>query len=145
MQFWFIVMVCGLCQVIQAMTNGSAARSGLGAVWVGFMSATVSSLSLALVAVALYRLPLPAADLLHDQWWKVVAGGMMGAFIVAGLALVTPRLGPTQTFMLYFLVIAATSALIDSFGLLGTEAKPLGVRQLAGALLAGIGLVLARS
>ena len=145
MQFWFIAMACGLCQVIQAMTNGSAARSGLGAVWVGFLSATVSSVSLALAAVALYRLPLPAADLLRDQGWKVAAGGMMGAFIVAGLAFVTPKLGPTQTFMLYFFVIAATSTLIDSFGLLGTEARPLTARQLAGVALAGIGLALARS
>ena len=66
---------------------------------------------------------------------KVVAGGMMGAFIVAGLAFVAPRLGPTQTFILYFFAIAAVSALIDSFGLLGTEAKPLQARQLVGVLL----------
>src|SRR5574340_1151173 len=131
-------MACGLCQVIQAMTNGSAARSGLGAVWVGF-------LSLALVALALFRLPLPAADLVCSQGLKVVAGGMMGAFIVAGLAFVTPRLGPTRTFMLYFLVIAVASALIDSFGLLGTEAKPLAARQLAWVALAVAGLALARS
>src|SRR5574337_2093917 len=145
MQFWLVAMGCGLCQVIQAMTNGSAARSGLGAIWVGVMSATVSSRSLALVWVALFRLPLPAADLVRSAGLKVVAGGMMGAFIVAGLAFVTPRLGPTRTFMLYFLVIAAASALIDSFGLLGTEAKPLAARQLAGVALAVAGLALARS
>ena len=65
------------------------------------------------------------------QGLKVVAGGMMGAFIVAGLAFVAPKLGPTQTFILYFFVIAVVSALIDSFGLLGTEAKPLQARQLS--------------
>ena len=59
------------------------------------------------------------------QGLKVVAGGMLGAFIVAGLAFVAPRLGPTQTFLVYFFVVAVTSALIDGFGLLGTEAKPL--------------------
>jgi uncharacterized membrane protein YdcZ (DUF606 family) len=37
------------------------------------------------------------------------------------------------------------SALIDSFGLLGTEAKPLQTQQLVGVLLAGVGLVLARA
>jgi transporter family-2 protein len=79
------------------------------------------------------------------QAMKVVAGGMMGAFIVAGLAFVAPKLGPTQTFILYFFVIAVASALIDSFGLMGTEAKPLQARQLVGVLLAGVGLVLARS
>ncbi len=143
--FWLIAMACGCFQALQAMSNGSAVRSGVGAIWVGAMSATFSALTLVLVAVAIYRLPLPDTGLIMAQGMKVVAGGMMGAFIVAGLAFVAPKLGPTQTFILYFLVIAVVSALIDSFGLLGTEAKPLEARQLAGVALAGLGLVLARS
>ena len=143
--FWLIAMACGCFQALQAMSNGSAVRSGVGALWVGAMSATISALSLLLVAAVVYRLPLPDTSLITAQGMKVVAGGMMGAFIVTGLAFVAPRLGPTQTFILYFSVIAVASALIDSFGLLGTEAKPLQARQLIGVLLAGVGLVLARS
>jgi bacterial/archaeal transporter family-2 protein len=138
-------MACGCLQVLQAMSNGSAVRSGIGAIWVGAISATVSSLTLILVALAIYRLPLPDSRLVMAEGMKVVAGGMMGAFIVAGLAFVAPRLGPTQTFILYFFVIALVSTLIDGFGLLGTEAKPLEARQLVGVSLAGLGLVLARS
>jgi uncharacterized membrane protein YdcZ (DUF606 family) len=143
--FWLVAMACGCFKVLQAMSNGSAVRSGIGAIWVGAMSATVSTLTLVLVAVAIYRLPLPDTGLVMAEGMKVVAGGVMGAFLVAGLAFVTPKLGPTQTFILYFFVIAAVSALIDGFGLLGTEAKPLQARQLVGVLLAGLGLVLARS
>jgi bacterial/archaeal transporter family-2 protein len=142
---WFVAMACGCFQVIQAMANGSAVRSGIGPIWVGAMSATISTLALLLVALAIYRLPLPDTSLVMAQGMKVVAGGMMGAFIVAGLAFVAPRLGPTQTFLLYFFVVAASSALIDGFGLLGTEARPLEPRQLVGVLLAGVGLVLARA
>ena len=138
-------MACGCFQVLQAMSNGAAARSGIRAIWVGAMSATISMLTLIIAAVAIYRLPLPDTSLLMAQGMKVVVGGMMGGFIVAGLAFVAPKLGPTQTFILYFLVIAVGSALIDSFGVLGTEAKPLQARQLVGVLLAGLGLVLARS
>ena len=138
-------MACGFSQALQAMSNGSAVRSGVGALWVGAMSATISALSLVLVAVVIYRLPLPDTSLITAQGLKVVFGGMTGAFIVTGLAFVAPRLGPTQTFILYFSVIAVTSALIDGFGLLGTEARPLEARQLVGVLLAGVGLVLARS
>jgi uncharacterized membrane protein YdcZ (DUF606 family) len=144
-QFWMIAMTCGAFQVLQAMTNGAAARAGIGAIWVGAMSATVSALTLALVALAIYRLPLPTVGLLEAQGLKAVAGGMMGAFILAGLTFVAPRLGPTQTFILYFFVITAISVLIDSLGLLGTEAKPLAARQLGGVALAGLGLLLARS
>ena len=143
--FWLIAMACGCFQALQAMSNGSAVRSGIGAIWVGATSATVSTLTLVLVAVAIYRLPLPDTGLVMAEGMKVVAGGVTGAFLVAGLAFVTPKIGPTQTFILYFFVIAAVSALIDGFGLLGTEAKPLQARQLVGVLLAGLGLVLARS
>jgi bacterial/archaeal transporter family-2 protein len=143
--FWLIAMACGLFQAFQAMSNGSAVRSGVGALWVGAMSATISALSLVLVAVVIYRLPPPDASLITAQGLKVVFGGLMGAFIVTGLAFVAPRLGPTQTFILYFSVIAVTSTVIDGFGLLGTEARPLEARQLVGVLLAGVGLVLARS
>ncbi|MGB7973412.1 MAG: DMT family transporter [Roseiarcus sp.] len=143
--FWLIAMACGCFQALQAMSNGSAVRSGVGALWVGAMSATVSALALVVVAVVIYRLPLPDTSLITAQGLKVVAGGLMGAFIVTGLAFVAPKLGPTQTFILYFFVIAVVSALIDSLGLLGTEAKPLQARQLIGVLLAGVGLVLARS
>ena len=143
--FWLIAMACGCFQALQAMSNGSAVRSGVGALWVGAGSAIISALSLVLVAVVIYRLPLPDTSLITAQGLKVVAGGMFGAFIVSGLAFVAPKLGPTQTFILYFFVIAVVSALIDTFGLLGTEAQPLQTRQLIGVLLAGVGLVLARS
>ena len=143
--FWLIAMACGCFQALQAMSNGSAVRSGVGALWVGAGSAIISALTLVVVAVVIYRLPLPDTSVITAQGLKVVFGGMMGAFIVTGLAFVAPKLGPTQTFILYFFVIAVTSALIDSFGLLGTEARPLEARQLGGVLLAGVGLVLARS
>ena len=143
--FWLIAMACGCFQALQAMSNGSAVRSGVGALWVGAGSAIISALTLVVVAVVIYRLPLPDTSVITAQGLKVVFGGMMGAFIVTGLAFVAPKLGPTQTFILYFFVIAVTSALIDSFGLLGTEARPLAARQLVGVLLAGVGLVLARS
>jgi uncharacterized membrane protein YdcZ (DUF606 family) len=76
------------------------------------LSATVSALTLIAAAFVVYRLPFPKADLFEAQALKVVAGGMMGACILAGLTSVAPRLGPTQTFILYFFVITATSVLI---------------------------------
>jgi bacterial/archaeal transporter family-2 protein len=115
--FWLIAMACGCFQVLQAMSNGSAMRSGVQAIWVGAMSATISTLILVLIAAVIYRLPFPDTGLVLAQGMKIVAGGTFGAFIVVGLAFVAPRL--------YFFVVAATSTLIDAFGLLGTEAQPL--------------------
>jgi bacterial/archaeal transporter family-2 protein len=145
MTFWIVAMACGLFQVLQAMTNGSAVKSGIGAIWVGAMSTVASTVTMIVAAFVIFRLPLPDTGLVMDQGWKAILGGMMGAFIVTGFAFVAPRLGPTQTFIVYFLVIAVVSAFIDSLGLLGTEAKPLRLTQLLGVALACVGLVLARS
>lgn len=145
MTFWIVAMACGLIQVLQAMTNGSAVKSGIDVVWVGAMSTVASMVTLMVAAFVIFQLPLPDTGLVMAHGWKAILGGMMGAFIVTGLAFVAPRLGPSQTFLLYFLVIAVASALIDSFGLLGTEAKPLGLTQLLGVALACVGLMLARS
>ncbi len=144
MQFWLMAVACGLAQALQAMANGSAARAGFGAIWTGAMSATVSMASLLVMALIVYRLAPPDGALFIAQGWKPLFGGIMGAIIVAGLAFVAPKLGPTQTFILYFFAIAVTSVLIDSFGLMGTQARPPNVRQLVGVAMAGLGLVLAR-
>ena len=70
--FWLIAMACGCFQVLQAMSNGAAVRSGVGAIWVGAMSATISALTLILAAIAIYRLPLPDTSLVMTQGLKVV-------------------------------------------------------------------------
>ena len=145
MRFWLIALMCGFAQTLQAMTNGAAARSGVGAIWVGAMSASVSALTMLTLALLVYRLPFPGPDLLASEGWKTIIGGLLGATLVTGFAFVTPKLGPTQTFILFFTAIAIGSALIDNFGLLGAEARPLGLRQLSGVALAGLGLILARS
>ena len=121
LNFWLIAMACGCFQVLQAMSNGSAMRSGVQAIWVGAISASISTLILVLIAAVIYRLPFPDTGLVMAQGMKIVAGGTFGAFIVVGLAFVAPRLGPTQTFLVYFFVVAVTSTLIDGFGLLGTR------------------------
>jgi transporter family-2 protein len=144
MEFWLMALACGLAQALQAMANGSAARSGVGAVWTGVLSAMVSVLTLLIIGLVVYRQPIPGGTLLASEGWKTVIGGIMGAVIVAGLAFVAPKLGPTQTFILYFFAIALASTLIDSFGLFGTQARPPNVRQLAGVAMAGLGLVIAR-
>lgn len=144
-QLWVIAVACGACQVLQAMTNGAAARAGLGAIWAGALSATVSAFVLLLLAVLALRLSLPGWNLFQTQGPKVLFGGLMGAVIVAGLAAAAPRLGPTRTFLAYFNVITLISVIVDHFGLFGAAIKPMGMRQAFGFAAAAAGLLLARA
>ena len=142
LQLLLIAMICGTCQAMQALTNGSAAQAGLGTIWVGAISASVSALSLALVALLVQ--PAPAWSLVESQGWKALLGGVMGAVILSGLTFVTPKLGPTQTFLFYFGVIVAVSLLAERFGLFGLESRDWRPQQLVGVGLAAAGLMLAR-
>jgi transporter family-2 protein len=144
MQLLLIAMICGACQVMQALTNGSAAQAGLGAIWVGAISASVSALSLVLLALFVQPSPAPTWGLMESQGLKAVLGGLMGATILTGLTFVTPKLGPSQTFLIYFGVIVTVSLLVDGFGLFGMRSTTLHPRQLVGVGVAAAGLLLAR-
>ena len=144
LQLLLIAMVCGAFQVMQAMTNGNAAQAGLGTIWVGAISASASMLSLALFALFVQQAPLPAWSLVESLGPKALLGGVMGAIILSGLTFVTPKLGPTQTFLFYFGVIVAVSLLVERFGLFGLQSRDLRPQQLVGVALAAAGLLLAR-
>ena len=144
LQLLLIAMVCGACQVMQALINGSAAQAGLGAIWTAAISASMSALSLALFALLVQQAPAPTWSLAESQGPKALLGGVMGAVILSGLTFVTPKLGPTQTFLFYFGVIVAVSLLVERFGLLGLQSRDLRPQQIVGVGLAAAGLLLAR-
>ena len=119
-------MACGCFQVLQAMSNGSAMRSGIGAIWVGAISATISTLISRLdccgdlpPSVSGYE-PCHGSGNESRRWRHDRGVYRCGPRLRRPQARSDPNLSS-----LYFFVIAVTSALIDGFGLLGTEAKPL--------------------
>ena len=144
LQLLLIAMVCGAFQVMQALINGSAAQAGLGAIWAAAISASMSALSLALFALLVQQAPLPTWSLVEGQGPKALLGGVMGAVILSGLTFVTPKLGPSQTFLVYFGVIVAVSLLAERFGLFGLQSRDLRPQQIVGVGLAAAGLLLAR-
>jgi hypothetical protein len=95
-------MACGAAQVLQAMTNGSAARAGLGAIWVGAISATVSVAALSLTALLFFRLPFPHAGVLSTQGPKVVLGGPIGGLQPCRLDLGRSEARPNPNFSRLF-------------------------------------------
>jgi bacterial/archaeal transporter family-2 protein len=144
LQLLLIAMVCGAFQVTQALINGSAAQAGLGTIWAAAISASMSALSLALFALLVQQAPAPTSSLVESQGPKALLGGVMGAVILSGLTFVTPKLGPTQTFLFYFGVIVAVSLLVERFGLFGLQSRDLRPQQIVGVGLAAAGLLLAR-
>jgi bacterial/archaeal transporter family-2 protein len=118
-------------------------NSKLGHAIGNFAAATASfligTLALAVVTVAVGGHHV--GDIRHVPWWYLV-GGFIGAVFVASSLITVRTLGAGG-------VVAATiagqltmSVIIDRFGLLGLEQKPLAATRILGVLLLAFGVFL---
>ncbi|MFY0562789.1 DMT family transporter [Archangium lansingense] len=140
---WFaIAFGMGALLPVQAGMNvrlrdalGSPYRASL----VSFFLGTVALL----VVVLLTR--GETAEPKQAPWWAWV-GGFIGATLVTGTVLLTPRLGAAALFAALVAGQLAAAALIDHFGLVGYPELPFSASRAVGIvlLLAGALLVLRR-
>ena len=81
----------------------------------------------------------------HPVWWHYVAGGLLGAAVVAVTTVAVRTLGSRAMIACLLTGQLAMAALIDQFGLLGIAQQPLTVTRAAGLVLlaGGVALVLA--
>ena len=128
---------------LQAGINAELAdwlHSPLRAAFVSFLLGTL----LLLVAAALVFRPLPAWGRLGAAPWWVWVGGALGAFYVAAAIVSAPKLGAARLIALVVAGQSLASLVVDHFGWVGFEAKPISLGRLAGMGLVGAGVVLVR-
>ncbi len=79
---------------------------------------------------------------LQGPWWLWI-GGVVGAIYVGGAAAVTPKLGAGGFLACVVAGQMVVAMLVDHFGLMGIEAKPVNLVRLAGVglILGGVLLV----
>jgi transporter family-2 protein len=118
-------------------------NSKLGSAIGNFAAATLSFMvgTLALLAVTVAVGGYHLGELRHVPWWYFV-GGFIGAVFVASSLITVRTLGAGG-------VVAATiagqltfSVVIDRFGLLGLEQKPLTLARVVGVLMLALGVYL---
>jgi transporter family-2 protein len=72
--------------------------------------------------------------------WYAPLAGVVGLIIVGSIGYVTPRLGLVATFTIFVAAQFIFGALIDHFGLLGAEIRPIGLSSLAGMVIVLVGV-----
>ena len=132
----------GCARAVQGVVNAGLGRALGSSVLAAAVSFWVGALALAGVSLAAGGIgpALASARALGPGWW--IGGGLLGAFIVASIAFVVPRLGvgPAMAFAIAAQLITAVA--LDHFGLLGTEQHPLGAARAAGVVLLVAGALL---
>jgi transporter family-2 protein len=76
--------------------------------------------------------------------WYAYTSGALGLVIVGALSYSAPRLGLVAAFTVFVAAQFAMGALVDHFGWMGSDARPLTASKLAGmaVVLAGVWMIL---
>ncbi|HVI27583.1 DMT family transporter [Hansschlegelia sp.] len=140
--FALLAVALGCAMALQGVVNAGLARSLGSSVFAATVSFWVGAVALAGVSLAAggFGPALASARVLGPGWW--IAGGLLGAFIVASTAFVVPRLGvgPAMAFAIAAQLITAVA--LDHFGLLGAEQHSLNAARAAGVVLLAAGALL---
>ena len=77
----------------------------------------------------------------QTRWWMWL-GGLMGAFFIASVIIIAPKVGPTQLFGLIIASQLTFSVVVDHYGWLGFQMQPVNMKKIAGVLFLMVGAFL---
>lgn len=134
----------GACCAIQTAIFAQLG-SALGSPFKAAVTSFIVGLLTLLVVVGLHdhSYSLAGAFKKGNPWWMWL-GGILGACVVTTNAFLSPRLGTGLTVMLALFGQVAGGFIIDQFGLLGVPKRRVTPIQLAGLVLALVGIALIR-
>ena len=138
-----LALAAGAGLPVQAGVNAAMARHAGRPEWAAFLNFAVGLVALG-VWLAVNRARPPSMTALHAAPAWSWLGGLLGAFYVSAVVLLTPRLGVTVTLALTLAGQMAGALLLDHAGALGLAHRPLSLTRIAGIVLLFGGVMLIR-
>ena len=141
--YLLVALLAGAMMPTQAATNNKMAAFVDSPILAAFISFFVGTVAL-FVYLLLAGVPLGNLSGMRNAPAIAWAGGLLGAFFVSAAVTLLPRLGVAMTFSLIIAGQMIVTLVIDNFGLLGVEVKPVNWQRIAGIVLITGGVVLIR-
>ena len=141
--YLLIALLAGAMMPTQAATNNKMAAFVESPVLAAFISFFVGTIAL-FVYILISGIPLGNLAAAKDATAVAWIGGLLGAFFVAATVTLVPKLGVAVAFSVIIAGQMIVTILIDHFGLLGVEVRPVSLSRIAGILLITAGVVLIR-
>lgn len=139
----FVALIAGMVAPLQAGLNGKLGRA-IGdpfyAALISFAVGTIGLFGYALIT----RLEFASVRHAANIHWTVWTAGLLGAFYVTAILILTPKLGATLTFGLIVAGQLVMALFLDHFGLLGVPVQALSWQRLLGIVLITAGVILIR-
>ena len=138
-----LALAAGSALPVQAGVNAAIARYAGRPEWAAFVSFAVGMVALGAWLAALRLTPPSAVALARAPWWAWT-GGILGAFYVSAVVLLTPRLGVAATLGLAVAGQMVGALALDQLSAFGLAYRPVTPSRLAGAALLVVAVVLIR-
>ena len=137
------VLLVGALLALQGVINGRLARYLEHPIHAAVVSFSIGLCSLIALSFMLGA-PLPQLSQVKSIPWYLFVGGIFGAIMVSSAIIFIPKLG-VATFIGGIIVGQLLAALLmDHFGILGLETKPIDMRRTLGASFLILGFFLTR-
>ncbi|RQR54580.1 DMT family transporter [Burkholderia sp. Bp9140] len=137
-------LAAGAVVPFQAASNAALGRTLGNPLWAA-MASLLTSLIVIVATVLAMKTPLPALGAAgHRPPWLWL-GGIAGAVYIAGAVILPPKLGAGGFIVGVIAGQMLASTLIDHFGLMGLEPKPMTLARITGVGLIAIGILVVQS
>ncbi len=143
--YFFIILaiLAGMAMPTQAVVNSKLSDSVGNPILAAFISFSIGTVAL-FVYMILTGVPLGDLATVKNAPPVALIGGFLGAFFVSVMATIIPRISVALAFSLAIAGQMFVTLLIDHFGWLGANEKPINLFRVLGAVLITVGVVLIR-
>ncbi len=139
----FVALLAGAMMPTQAATNNKMADVTGSPILAALLSFLVGTVALLICVVALGT-PVTSIASIRNAPPIAWVGGLFGAFFVTATVVLVPRIGVAMTFSAIIAGQMIFTLIIDHFGFLGVEIKPVNWQRLVGILLITVGVAVIR-
>jgi transporter family-2 protein len=129
-----IALLAGAMLPFQAAANAHVGRA-LGHPFWGAALSLLVSLAVMVPMLILAKVPMPNVNqALQGPWWLWI-GGILGAIYVASATVLIPKLGAGGFLVAVVAGQMVMAVVVDHFGVMGLEPKPVNIMRVVGVLL----------
>ncbi|MBV6654997.1 MAG: DMT family transporter [Mameliella sp.] len=139
-----LAVLSGAVLPIQAALNAKVGKAVGDPVYAALISFVIGSVGLFIYSLAT-KVDLAQINQATSLHWSVWTAGLLGAFYVAAVIILVPKIGAALTFGLVVAGQLSLSLIMDHYGLMGLSVHAINWQRLVGILCIVGGVLLIRS